>query len=90
MWRTLKNSGPALGLITTFTIVISFLVGSLIYYFEAGTFKASLYEYNCIIVWCDTDRSIRGTTPCDGSLSVIVTHAQLSALLLIHRPPHTQ
>lgn len=39
VWRTLQNSGPALGLITTFTVVLSFLVGSLIFYFEQGTFK---------------------------------------------------
>lgn len=39
VWRTLKNSGPALGLITTFTIVLSFLVGSLIFYYEQGVFK---------------------------------------------------
>lgn len=45
VWRTLQNSGPALGLITTFTIVLSFLVGSLIFYFEQGTFKVRVARY---------------------------------------------
>lgn len=61
MWRTLKNSGPALGLITTFTIVISFLVGSLIYYFEGGTFKARrfVYKYVCMVRYRSFDRPRR-------------------------------
>ncbi|EWM28384.1 expulsion defective family member (exp-2) [Nannochloropsis gaditana] len=41
VWNTLKNSGPSLMLLTLFTIVLTFIMGALAFYYEGGIFKVT-------------------------------------------------
>lgn len=41
VWNTLKKSGPSLMLLTLFTIVLTFVCGALVFYFEGGVYKVT-------------------------------------------------
>lgn len=41
VWNTLKNSGPSLILLTLFTLVLCFVMGALVFYFEGGVYRVT-------------------------------------------------